>query len=121
VRASIARVGASAFLGLAIAGCGPGRDAAGADAANGKLLLRQFGCGSCHRIPGVVAAEGRTGPPLAGVAKRVYLAGVLPNSAGNMARWIRAPRDLKPGTTMPDLGVTESQARDMVAYLRELR
>jgi cytochrome c len=113
------RWGAYGALCLAIAGCGAERGEAGA--ANGKLLLRQFGCGSCHHIPGVVAAEGRTGPPLAGVARRVYLAGVLPNSRENMARWIRAPRDVKPATTMPALGVTEAQARDMVAYLWELQ
>ncbi|MDQ3025895.1 MAG: cytochrome c [Pseudomonadota bacterium] len=106
-------------LCLALAGCGT--DAPPAGAANGKLLLRQFGCGACHRIPGVAAAEGVAGPPLAGVARRVYLAGVVPNSPQNMARWIRAPQEHKPGTTMPDLRVTEAQARDMVAYLQGLR
>jgi len=116
----IARATTYALVGLALGACAE-RGSSGADAANGKLLLRQFGCGTCHHIPGVVAAEGRTGPPLGGVARRVYLAGVLPNSAENMVRWIRAPREVKPATTMPTLGVSESQARDMVAYLRELR
>ena len=109
------------LLCLALAGCGGGAPSSGADAANGKLLLRQFGCGTCHRIPGVAAAEGTTGPPLTGVASRVYLAGVLPNSPQNMAGWIRAPRQHKPGTTMPDLSITAAQAGDMVAYLQGLR
>lgn len=104
-----------------IAGCGGDPPASGGDALNGQLLLRQFGCGTCHAIPGVAAAEGVAGPPLAGVARRVYLAGVLPNSPRNMARWIRAPQQHKPGTTMPDLKVTETQARDMVAYLQGVR
>jgi cytochrome c len=109
------------MLCLVLAGCGGSPIPGASDAANGKLLLRQFGCGSCHRIPGVVAAEGTAGPPLAGVASRVYLAGVLPNSPQNMASWIRAPRQHKPGTTMPDLRVTAAQADDMVAYLQALR
>ena len=89
--------------------------------ANGRLLLRQFGCGACHEIPGVAAAKGRVGPPLGGIASRVYLAGVLPNSPGNMARFIRRPQEVDPRTAMPDLGVTEAHARDMVAYLYTLR
>jgi cytochrome c2 len=88
---------------------------------NGRLLLRQFGCGACHEIPGVAAAKGRVGPPLAGIGSRVYLAGVLPNSPGNMARFIRRPQEVDPRTAMPDLGVTEAHARDMVAYLQTLR
>ena len=91
------------------------------DPERGRLLLRQFGCGACHRIPGVADAQGSVGPPLEGVAKRVYLAGVLPNTPELMARWIRTPRAFDPQTAMPDLGVGEEHARDMVAYLQTLR
>jgi cytochrome c1 len=65
----------------------------------------------------VAEAKGRAGPPLNGVAKRVYLGGVLPTTPANMAAFIRKPQALEPHTTMPDLGVTEAHARDMVAYL----
>ena len=88
---------------------------------NGRLLLRQFGCGACHEIPGVAAAKGAVGPPLVAVARRVYLGGVLPNSPENMARFIRRPQEIDPRTAMPDLGVTEAHARDMVAYLYTLK
>lgn len=103
---------------LALAACGgePHGLPAG-DRENGRLLLRQFGCGTCHEIPGVAEAKGRAGPPLKGVASRVYIAGVLPTTPENMAAFIRAPQKLEPRTTMPDLGVTEAHARDMVAYL----
>ncbi len=87
------------------------------DAERGRLLLRQYGCGSCHQISGVANADGRVGPPLSGIAKRVYLGGVLPNSPENMARWIREPQKFDPLTAMPDMQVSESQALDMVAYL----
>lgn len=108
-------------LCFALAACGERAPAAlGGDRENGRLLLRQFGCGTCHAIPGVATADGRVGPPLAGIARRVYLAGVLPNTPENMARFIRAPQQADPRTAMPDLGVTEAHARDMVAYLYTL-
>lgn len=88
---------------------------------NGRLLLRQYGCGACHRIPGVATADGNVGPPLGNIANRVYLAGVLPNTPDNMARWIRAPQKIDPRTAMPDLQVPEQHARDMVAYLYRQR
>jgi cytochrome c2 len=106
---------------VALAGCEAPRPAPGGDAENGRLLLRQFGCGACHRIAGVADAQGNVGPPLDGVARRVYLGGVLPNSPGNMARWIREPKAFDPQTAMPELGVSEQHARDMVAYLHTLR
>ena len=105
-----------------LAACGKDAPPAlGGDPENGKLLLRQFACGSCHDIPGVAAAKGRVGPPLGGVASRVYLAGVLPNTPEHMAQFIRAPQKADPKTAMPDMGVTEAHARDMVAYLYTLR
>jgi cytochrome c1 len=87
------------------------------DPANGKYALQQYACTTCHRIPGMVGSATYVGPPLHGVAGRTYLAGRLPNSRENMARWIRDPKSVSPTTLMPDLGVTEQHARDMVAYL----
>jgi cytochrome c len=113
---------AAAALALATAGCG--KDApptvATGDPERGRLLLRQFGCGTCHEIPGVAAAIGKVGPPLAGVAGRIYIAGVLANSPESMAAFIRAPQAADPRTTMPDMGVGAEHARDMVAYLYTL-
>jgi cytochrome c2 len=113
---------ATALLAAALAGCADAPPpAANVDPDNGKLLLRQFGCGTCHRIPGVATANGTVGPPLEGVGRRAYLAGLLPNTRENMVRWIRSPRSVDPKTAMPDLQVTEAHARDMVAYLATLR
>lgn len=113
-------IGCLAALALAACVEAPGPPPGG-DAEKGRLLLRQFGCGACHRIPGVAAANGKSGPPLEGVGRRVYLGGVLPNSPANMARWIRDPREFAPQTAMPDLQVGEAQARDMAAYLQGLK
>jgi cytochrome c2 len=103
-------------------GCGESHvPLAAGDARNGLQLLREFGCTSCHVIPGVTAGMGRAAPSLEGIGRRVYLAGILPNSPANLAAWIRSPRSFDPLTAMPDLGVSDSQARDMAAYLGSLR
>jgi cytochrome c2 len=107
---------------LTLAACGAERSPAlGGDPERGRLALRQFGCGTCHRIPGVAAARGDVGPSLAGVGSRVYLAGRLPNTPENLAHWIRAPQAIDPRTAMPDMQVGEAHARDMVAFLATLR
>jgi cytochrome c len=109
------------LMAIFLAACGEKASVLEGNAENGKLLLRQYGCGACHRIPGVAAADGNVGPPLAGVARRVYLGGVLPNTPQNMVRWIRGPQKVDPLTVMPDLQVGEAHARDMVAYLYRQR
>jgi cytochrome c2 len=109
-------------IALALSGCsGEEPPALGGNPENGQLLLRQFACGSCHSIPGVANAAGKVGPPLEGVAKRVYLGGVLPNTPENMVSFIREPHKADPRTAMPAMGVTEAHARDMVAYLYTLK
>lgn len=80
-----------------------------------------YGCASCHVIPGVAGARGMVGPSLEGIASRVYLGGQLPNTPENMMLWVREPQKVSPGTAMPDLGVTEEDGRDMVAYLYTLK
>jgi cytochrome c2 len=113
--------GLSLFFVLCVLTACSKQESVSANAENGRLLLRQFGCGACHRIPGVPDAQGNVGPPLEGVARRVYLGGVLPNSRENMARWIRSPKSFDPQTAMPELQVGEEHARDMVSYLYTLR
>lgn len=83
--------------------------------------MQQYACVSCHVIPGVVAASNPVGPSLAAIGSRKYLAGVLPNTPDNMVRWLRAPQEVAPTTAMPDLGVTQADARDMAAFLETLK
>lgn len=97
------------------------RSVTAADPANGRRLLYSYGCGSCHAIPGVGEADGTIGPPLRGFGNRSYIAGVLQNTPENLFRWIAQPQELQPGNAMPDLGVTQEQARDIAAYLYTLR
>ena len=93
----------------------------GGDPARGPDLMRKYGCQSCHTIPGVVGAAGHVGPPLAGIASRSYIGGVLPNAPANMLRWIQDPKLVDSLTAMPNVGVTPSDARNIAAYLYTLR
>jgi mono/diheme cytochrome c family protein len=86
----------------------------------GVLALRQHACDSCHMIPGIVGADKVSGPPLAGFASRLYIAGILPNTPANLLRWIRDPKNIEPLTAMPNMRVNEKDARDMAAYLYTL-
>ncbi|AHM05094.1 putative cytochrome c class I protein [Roseibacterium elongatum DSM 19469] len=93
----------------------------GANADRGARAMIAHGCGACHTIPGVTGARGSVGPHLGGFADRAYVAGVLPNTPDGLVRWLVNPVVHAPRTAMPDLGVTEAQARDMAAYLYTLR
>jgi cytochrome c len=121
----------TSVLGLMVAailtsGCQGGRSdtqhvrVAGGDPQRGAGVIRHIGCGACHTIPGIDGARGVVGPPLSFWSRRSYIAGNLPNSPPNLVRWIRDADAVEPGTAMPDLGLSEQQARDVAAYLYTL-
>ena len=91
-----------------------------ADAGRGLQALYQYACSACHTIPGITGSSPNVGPPLAGLASRSLVAGRLANTPDNLVQWLRHPQTIKPLTAMPDLGVTEADARDMAAYLATL-
>lgn len=87
----------------------------------GRALIAQYKCGSCHVIPGIHQARGNFGPPLIAMSRRTYIAGEFPNIPSNLVHWIQSPTSMKPKTTMPDLGLTQTQATDVAAFLQTLR
>lgn len=93
---------------------------AGGDAARGRVAIQQYACTACHRIPGIVGPTSYTGPVLTDMARRRYIAGVLPNTPENMVRWLRKPQAVNPQTAMPESGLTLEDARDIAAYLATL-
>jgi cytochrome c len=128
----VSRSGTLAWLGglaaaLVVAACSaPGGSSPGAATTlgnpdRGARLISDYGCGSCHVVPGVSGARGLVGPPLTDFGRRSYIAGVLPNNADNLQHWIRDPQGVVPGNAMPDLGVSAVDARDIAAYLLTLR
>ena len=77
-------------------------------------------CAGCHKVPGVANAVGMVGPPLAGIARRQVIAGKFANTPGNMERWIMHPQHYVPGNAMPEMGITEAQAKVITDYLNTL-
>jgi cytochrome c len=70
-------------IGLSACNRGALREAAeltGGAPRRGQVATRRHGCASCHTIPGVPGAQGLVGPPLGDIARRVYIAGVVPKT-----------------------------------------
>lgn len=108
-----------------LAGCGEPRipahlRIAGGDAERGRALIQRYECGVCHRIDGVRGAHGVVGPPLDDYAQRVLLAGMTPNVPRTLVPWLMNPPAMDPDTAMPDLGISEAEAKDMATYLYTL-
>lgn len=93
----------------------------GGDAERGKAQIVAYGCGSCHSIPGITGANGMVGPPLTSWSQRRIIAGEVANTPDNLVYWITVPQSIEPGVAMPNLGVSDGQARDMAAYLYTLK
>jgi cytochrome c1 len=93
----------------------------GGNPRRGLEAIQRYECPRCHLIPGVPGAQGRTGPSLEQIATRVHLGGTLPNTPENIIRWIKDPSGIDQLTNMPNQGVTESDARDIAAYLYTLK
>jgi cytochrome c len=119
---------AAAFMLMISTGCSSRTEAeqvaqstTGGSAGRGAAAITRYGCGSCHIIPGISEAHGLAGPPLSGIASRIYIAGVLQNTPPNMMRWIEDPPAVDEHTVMPKLGVSHQDAADIAGYLYTLK
>jgi len=103
---------------------------AGGDAANGKTIFNR--CAMCHSA--AKGAPNRIGPNLwgvvgckAGTAPGFNYSAALKNSSitwtpENLAKWVRGPGRMVPGTRMMFAGLSsQTQADDVVAYLKTLK
>ena len=89
----------------------------------GRRLFASAGCGACHTVRGTEFA-GRIGPDLTLIGTRRSLAaGTLENRRDNLARWIAAPQEVKPGSAMPDFrgALSEAGLDALAAWLESLR
>lgn len=93
---------------------------AGGNPQQGWQTVQDYGCPACHVIPDIPAPNSYVGPPLTHWPDRSYIAGSLPNTPDNLVRWLRVPQEIEPNTAMPNLGLSEAQARDIAAYLYSL-
>ncbi|MGN6372237.1 MAG: cytochrome c oxidase subunit II, partial [Solirubrobacteraceae bacterium] len=73
---------------------------------SGERLFMNDQCASCHQIRGT-PAKATVGPDLTHLATRSTLASAtIPNDPAELAAWISSPQAIKPGTRMPDLGLS---------------
>ncbi len=110
------------------------------DPARGQKIFSGGLCIGCHTIKGNPMAAGVIGPNLTHVGSRYTIAGSLyKNDTDHLRLWIKNARLMKPGVTMPTLGMgqvdpqtgatvtaatgglTDQQIADIVAYLQALK
>jgi cytochrome c oxidase subunit 2 len=111
---------------------------ASGNAERGRQIYSSQSCIGCHYVNGNPASIGKIGPNLTHFGSRNTLgAGLFPNDAKHLAYWIKNTREMKPGVTMPTLGLnetdpvtkrkvtagglTDQQIADIVAYLQALK
>jgi cytochrome c oxidase subunit II len=81
-------------------------------------------CLQCHAIRGL--SEPPPGAPIKGPdlthvgSRRTIVGGWLENTPQQLARWLRNPPGVKPGSRMPNYRLTDEQIEDLVEYLGSL-
>jgi len=79
-------------------------------AARGKqIYFNKYGCNACHKTG---ETGGEVGPPLDRAGFRL--------NAHWVYRWIRYPQIMMPDTKMPNLGVSDDDAKAIMFYLKTL-
>lgn len=108
------------------------------DAARGLKIYSSNSCIGCHYINGNPSSIGKIGPNLTHVGSRnTIAAGLYPNDTKHLRAWLKNAREMKPGITMPTLGLgemdpvtkqkvtagglTDQQIADIAAYLQALK
>ena len=86
----------------------------------GKTLFLSKGCIACHTIQGIPGG-GVVGPNLSKKGSEPMIAGVLENNKENMIKWLANPSAVKPGTAMPNLGLTDDEKNKLSDYLLTLK
>lgn len=93
----------------------------GGDVERGRAVIARIGCNVCHVVPGVPGPRGTVGPSLENFGARNLIGGIVPNQPSMLTRWVRDAPSIAPQTGMPNLPVSEEEARDVAAYLYTLR
>jgi mono/diheme cytochrome c family protein len=88
----------------------PEKEAAKLIEAGKRLYQNKYGCNACHRVGD---AGGVVGPALDRAGFRLNPSWIY--------RWIKYPQAMKPETRMPNLGLSDQDAKALVLYLGTLR
>ena len=91
-----------------------------AEVKDAKAVFESLSCVSCHMVKGTVAA-GKFGPDLTHLMSRQTLAsGVVTNTKEHLRAWVNDPQEVKPGSLMPSLKLTDKELDQVVSYLETL-
>jgi cytochrome c oxidase subunit 2 len=97
----------------------------GSPAAAGLDVFLQRGCTQCHNLDPfntTVTDEAFNGPDLTHFMDRGVIAGAYKEySTDNLRTWLANPPGEKPGSYMPNLGLTQQEIDDLTAFLETLR
>jgi len=89
----------------------PGTPPPGQDlAAQGATLFQSKGCTACHGRQGEGTA---IAPSLEGISTKY--------DTDYLRRWLKDPAAVKPGATMPNLGLSEAEVEALIAHLQRLK
>lgn len=85
----------------------------GGDVDNGKKLVQQIGCVSCHQVKGLdenyEKVGSRKGPYLAGLGSKL--------DKDWLVSWLKKPDHYSPETIMPSFRLSDKEANDIAAFL----
>ena len=91
-----------------------------ANAEAGFTLFTSKGCAGCHTVNGV--SNGQIGPNLTHVYSRTAFAGdTFDMTPDNLRMWLHDPPGVKPGSKMPNLGLSSAEITNLIAYLQTLK
>lgn len=76
---------------------------------------------ACHAFPDVAWPRGALGPSLDGFGGQGLIAGRLPNQPGVLMQFVRNAPAMVPATAMPAMPMSDQEARDVTAYLLQLK
>lgn len=88
----------------------------------GRETFLSLACTGCHTVQGTTAA-GKVGPDLTHIASKKSIVGgaLSPVNEETLTRWIKNPPAVKPGTLMPNLGLSDEQVHDITQWLLTLK
>ncbi len=90
----------------------------GGNIEKGKQIVSEVGCKACHVVEGDERVRQLRGKSY-DIAPELTRIGSKTNAKW-LYEWIRNPKKYRPNTTMPSLRLTDSEAKDVVAYLMTL-
>jgi cytochrome c oxidase subunit 2 len=87
----------------------------------GRRVFETTACINCHSVGGT-NATGRFGPDLTHLmSRRTIASGAAENTRENLRLWVQKPDEIKPGSLMPAMKLSDTDLDALVRYLETLQ